>query len=49
MNERHTITLSGDAYLKLKSRGEFGESYSDLISRLIDELDLIGRSIEDRV
>lgn len=37
MNERHTITINRDAYLKLKSKGNFGESFSDLVIRLVSE------------
>ena len=37
LNEmRHTITLNEDAYVKLKNRGRFGESYSELILRLVN-------------
>jgi predicted CopG family antitoxin len=36
MNKRHTLTINHEAFVKLKSRGIFGESYSDLISRLTD-------------
>jgi predicted CopG family antitoxin len=36
MNSRHTITLNHVAYQKLRSKGVFGESYSELISRLAD-------------
>jgi predicted CopG family antitoxin len=34
--QRHTITIKHDAFLKLRSSGIFGESYSDLICRLVD-------------
>jgi predicted CopG family antitoxin len=36
MGSRHTITLNHGAYQKLRSKGVFGESYSELISRLAD-------------
>jgi predicted CopG family antitoxin len=36
MNDRHTITINGNAFLKLRNIGRFGESYSDIILRLID-------------
>jgi predicted CopG family antitoxin len=36
MNDRHTITISENAFLKLRNIGRFGESYSDVILRLID-------------
>jgi predicted CopG family antitoxin len=36
MSSRHTITLNEEAYLKMKSKGVFGESYSELVTRLAD-------------
>jgi predicted CopG family antitoxin len=36
MSKRHTLTINHEAFVKLKSRGMFEESYSDLISRLTD-------------
>jgi predicted CopG family antitoxin len=36
MNTRHTITINHQTYQKLKGKGTFGESYSELISRLAD-------------
>jgi predicted CopG family antitoxin len=36
MRARHTITINHQTYEKLKSKGTFGESYSELISRLAD-------------
>ena len=36
MNDRHTITINENAFLKLRNIGRFGESYSDVILRLID-------------
>lgn len=33
---RHTITLDDLTFRKLRDKGRFGESYCDLISRLID-------------
>ena len=35
MNERITITIHRDAYKKLKQRGIFGETYTQLILRLV--------------
>jgi predicted CopG family antitoxin len=32
---RHTITINDEAFQKLKHKGMFGESYSDLIVRII--------------
>ena len=33
---RHTITVNHSTFDKLKNQGRFGESYSELISRVID-------------
>jgi hypothetical protein len=33
---RHTITISYATLMKLKKSGIFGESYSQLINRLVD-------------
>ena len=37
--ERHTITLHSDAYQKLVKFGRFGESFSDVINRLVDTVE----------
>ncbi len=39
MKERHTITINRDAYIKLKRKGRFGESFSDLLLRLLSDFD----------
>jgi predicted CopG family antitoxin len=36
MRSRHTITVNNDTYQKLKRKGIFNESFSELISRLVD-------------
>ena len=41
MNERITITINRDVYNKLKKKGSFGETYSQLILRLIKIADSI--------
>lgn len=48
MNTRHTITLNDEAYLKMKNMGKFGESYSELVTRLADLADTNGESIKKR-
>jgi len=49
MNEsRHTITLSTPAYEKLRGNGKFGESYSQLVLRLIRELELHDKAGKDK-
>lgn len=35
MNDRTTITIQRNVYEKLKKKGAFGETYSELILRLI--------------
>jgi predicted CopG family antitoxin len=37
MYKRVNIGLRDDVYNKLKDKGRFGESFSELVSRLIDE------------
>jgi predicted CopG family antitoxin len=39
MHKRITVGLRQDVYARLKNKGRFGESFSELVSRLIDELD----------
>jgi predicted CopG family antitoxin len=36
MNERITITIDRNVYQKLKRKGIFGETYSQLVSRLLE-------------
>jgi predicted CopG family antitoxin len=40
--DRHTITINQRAFEKLKGKGVFGESYSDLILRLIKVVEVNG-------
>ena len=37
--KRCTILLKEDIYQRLKTKGKFGESFSELICRLLDEID----------
>jgi len=37
--KRCTILLKEDIYNRLKTKGKFGESFSELICRLLDEID----------
>jgi predicted CopG family antitoxin len=39
--KRCTILLKEDIFQRLKTKGKFGESFSELVSRLLDELDLL--------
>jgi predicted CopG family antitoxin len=36
-SKRCTVLLKDDVYNRLRKMGRFGESFSDVISRLIDE------------
>ena len=45
--KRCTILLKEDIYQRLKTKGKFGESFSELISRLLDEIDFIGNIEKD--
>jgi hypothetical protein len=38
-NQRHTITINHITFLRLKSKGRFAESYSQLIMRLMDQVE----------
>ena len=40
MNERHTITINQMAFEILRKRGVFGESYSEVILRLVRAAEL---------
>ena len=37
MHKRVNICLKYEVYAKLRSRGRFGESFSELVSRIINE------------
>lgn len=36
-NLRHTITINDPAFLRLRDNGRFGESYSDVILRVLNK------------
>jgi len=36
---RHTITLGHETFQRLRRKGTFGESYTELVSRLLDQLE----------
>jgi predicted CopG family antitoxin len=36
MAKRYTISIKDKTYQRLKHRGQFGESFSDLVSRILD-------------
>lgn len=39
--KRTTISLDADIYHRLKSKGKFGETFSEVIGRILDRLDVI--------
>jgi predicted CopG family antitoxin len=39
MSQRNTITIRNNVYTRLRSRGKFGESFSSLIDRILDEVE----------
>jgi len=41
MHRRINICIDHEVYAKLKERGKFGESFSELISRILEETDRI--------
>ena len=41
----HTITITHSTFEKLRNQGRFGESYSELISRVLDQLTEVKREI----
>jgi len=38
-SKRYTVLLKENAYIRLKSKGIFGESFSEVIDRLLDDLE----------
>jgi predicted CopG family antitoxin len=49
MYKRVNVGLRQEIYDKLRTKGRFGESFSVLISRLLDELDHNGLPKGDRI
>ena len=48
MYKRVNVGLRYDVYTKLKEKGRFGETFSDLVCRIIDELEKSADSILDQ-
>ncbi|GEM_PF-2001839 len=36
MSKRHTVSTRHEVYTQLQNHGKFGESFSDLLSRILD-------------
>jgi predicted CopG family antitoxin len=47
MRKRINICIDYKVYAKLKEIGRFGESFSELVSRVLDELDMKSKSLEE--
>lgn len=38
--DKKTILLKEDTYIRLKKHGKFGETWNDIIVRILDEIDM---------
>jgi len=45
MQKRVNVGLKYEVYNRLKKKGQFGESFSELIGRVLDELEIIERGV----
>ncbi|HKG86830.1 MAG TPA: antitoxin VapB family protein [Nitrososphaeraceae archaeon] len=39
MHKRISVGLRDDVYIRLRNRGRFGESFSELVARLLNDLE----------
>jgi predicted CopG family antitoxin len=39
MSTRHTVSITSNVYTRLRNHGRFGESFNDLVNRLVDEIE----------
>ena len=39
MSKKHTIALTDESYIRLRNCGKFGETFSDLIARLVQNVE----------
>jgi len=39
LSKRHSISIKAEAYTRLTTQGKFGESFTDLINRLVDNIE----------
>ena len=47
--KRCTILLKEDIYQRLKTKGKFGESFSELICRLLDDVDFFEKNKKEKI
>jgi predicted CopG family antitoxin len=41
--EKSTILLTKDVYQRLREKGKFGETFSDIVERLLNQIDYLER------
>jgi len=44
--EKSTVLLTKEVYQRLREKGKFGETFSELICRLLDEIDSFNKKGE---
>jgi hypothetical protein len=48
-SNRHTITIDHSTFMRLKNKGHFNETYSQLITRLLDKFESVNGESKDTV
>jgi predicted CopG family antitoxin len=46
MSNRHTVSIRNDVYAKLLEYGKFGDSFSSLIMRILNQLEGEEKKVE---
>lgn len=46
MSNKHTIALSAESYNRLRNCGRFGETYDDIVNRLIQQNEKVDQDRE---
>ncbi len=41
--EKSTVLLTKDVYQRLRKKGKFGETFSDIVERLLNQIDYLER------
>jgi len=41
--DKSTVLLTKDVYLRLREKGKFGETFSDIVKRLLNQIDYLER------
>ena len=39
--DKSTVLLTKDVYLRLREKGKFGETFSDIVKRLLNQIDYL--------